>query len=191
MKQVNYNAEHQKYSISQLRSIPEYMALIGASAYFDDKLQGIIQKILDSIDINKAEGVLLDYIAWLVGTSRSFFDTSDYFSLNRQDVNVEKYIYFENADVQAGSLQDVKLRQRINAKAYANHSKCTREDNIQVIKNMTFADKVIIKNVDTMLLDITLIGSNIISTENIRDDIESILGRGVGIRNLEVLNGTE
>lgn len=191
MKQVNYNVEHQKYSISQLRNIPEYMALIGASAYFDDKLQGIIQKILDSIDINKAEGVLLDYIAWLVGTSRSFFDTSDYFSVNRADVNVEKYIYFENADVQTGSLQDVKLRQRIKAKAYANHSRCTREDNIQVIKNMTFADKVIIKNVDTMLLDITLIGSNIISTENIRGDIESILGRGVGIRNLEVLNGTE
>lgn len=191
MKQVNYNVEHQKYSISQLRNIPEYMALIGASAYFDDKLQGIIQKILDSIDINKAEGVLLDYIAWLVGTSRSFFDTSDYFSVNRADVNVEKYIYFENTDIQSGSLQDAKLRQRVKAKAYANHSKCTREDNIQVIKNMTFADKVIIKNVDTMLLDITLIGSNIITTENIRGDIESILGRGVGIRNLEVSNGTE
>lgn len=191
MKQVNYNIEHQKYSISQLRNVPEYMALIGASAYFDDKLQGVIQKILDSIDINKAEGVLLDYIAWLVGTSRSFFDTSDYFSVNRADVNVGKYIYFENADVQTGSLQDVKLRQRIKAKAYANHSKCTREDNIQVIKNMTFADKVIIKNIDTMLLDIILIGSNIITTENLRGDIESVLGRGVGIRNLEVSDGTE
>ena len=191
MKQVNYNVEHQKYSISQLRNVPEYMALIGASAYFDDKLQSIIQKILDSIDINKAEGVLLDYIAWLVGTSRIFFDTSDYFSVNRTDVNVEKYIYFENADIQTGSLQDSKLRQRVKAKAYANHSKCTREDNIKVIKNMTFADKVVIKNVDTMLLDITLIGSNIITTENIRGDIESILGRGVGIRNLEVSDGTE
>ena len=191
MKHNDYYVEHQKYSISQLRNVPNYLNIIEASAYFDNQIQDVIQKLLDSIDINYANGFLLDYIAWLVGTSREYFDTSDYFCVNRADVNVSKYIYFQNADVQTGSLQDVKFRQRIKAKAYANHSRCTREDNIFVIKNMTFADKVIIENVDTMLLDITLIGSNVITTENMRSDIESILGQGVGIRNLEVSNGTE
>ena len=191
MKTVDYNTEHQKYSISQFRNVPDYLALTNTSAFFDDKLQEIIQKLLDGIDINYAEGFLLDYIAWLVGTSREYFDISDYFCLNRADVNVSKYIYFQNADVQLGSLQDSKFRQRIKAKSYANHSRCTREDNIYVIKNMTFADKVIIENVAPMMLDITLIGSNIIITENSRADIESVLGRGVGLRNLEIEDGTE
>lgn len=191
MKQNDYYVEHQRYSISQLRSVPSYLALIQASAYFDNSLQEVIKKLLDSIDIDYAEGFLLDYIAWLVGTSREYFDISDYFCLNRADVNVEKYIYFQNADIQTGSLQDVKFRQRIKAKAYANHSRCTREDNIFVIKNMTFADKVIIENVAPLTLDITLYGSNVLITENSRKDIESVLGRGVGIRNLEVEDGTE
>lgn len=191
MKQNDYYVEHQKYSISQLRNSPNYLNIVETSAYFDNQLQEIIQKLLDSIDIDYAEGFLLDYLAWLVGTSREYFDISDYFCLNRADVNVSKYIYFQNADIQTGSLQDVKFRQRIKAKAYANHSRCTREDNIFVIKNMTFADKVIIENVAPLMLDITLVGSNVLITENSRADIESVLGQGVGIRNLEVDDGTE
>lgn len=191
MKQNDYYVEHQKYSISQFRNVIEYLALIKASANCDDKLQVIIKKLLDSIDIDYAEGFLLDYIAWLVGTSRAYFDISNYLSVNRADINTEKYIYFENADVQTGNLQDVSFRQRIKAKNYANHSKCTREDNINVIKNMTFADSVIIENVAPMMLDITLSGDNLLVTDTTRSDIESILGRGVGLRNLEIDDGTE
>lgn len=191
MKQNDYYIEHQKYSISQLRNSPNYLNIVETSGYFDNQLQDIIQKLLDGINIDYSEGFLLDYIAWLVGTSREYFDISDYFCVNKADVNVSKYIYFENTDIQTGSLQDVKFRQRIKAKAYANHSRCTREDNIFVIKNMTFSDKVIIENVAPLMLDITLQGDNVLITENSRADIESVLGQGVGIRNLEVDNGTE
>ena len=51
---------------------------------------------------------------------------------------------------------------------------------------MTFADKVIIHNVAPMLLDITIKGSNLFISQDLKGDIESILGRGVGIRNLVV-----
>lgn len=193
MKNLDYYKENQKYSISQLRAIPEYLALIKTDAHFKGKLQDNLKYILDSIDIDKAEGFLLDNIGWLVGISREFFNLSAYFSYNRADVNTEKYIWFSEPEsdyiVPVGSLDDINFRARVKAKAYANHSKCTREENIAVIKNMTFADKVIIKNVAPLLLDITLIGSNIFVTQTIQSDIESVLGRGVGIRNLEIRNG--
>lgn len=192
MKQNDYNVLNQKYSISQLRAIPEYLALIGADAYFKDELQKNLKYILNSIDINKAEGFILDDIGWLVGTTREYFDTSDYFCLNRADVNEEKYIYFRNQDTNAtSSLGDANFRSRIKAKAYANHTRATREENIQVIKNMTFADSVIIENVAPLMLDITISGSNLFITDTLRTDIESILGCGVGIRNLEIDDGTE
>ena len=51
---------------------------------------------------------------------------------------------------------------------------------------MTFAKKVKIKNVGTMMLDVTLVGDNLFFTQNTKSDIESVLGIGVGIRNLIV-----
>ena len=191
MKTLDYKIEHQKYSISQLRNIPEYLALTNTSGYFDNRLQAIIQKLLDSLDIDFAEGFLLDYIGWLVGTSREYFDISNFFCINRADVNVSKYIYFANESVKTGSLQDISFRRRIKAKAYANHTRCTREDNIAIIKGLTSADGVIIENVLPMTVDITLSGDNIVITDDTRSEIESILGQGVGLRNLEIDNGTE
>ena len=192
MKQLDYSVENQKYSISQLRGVPEYLALINADADSKNSLQSNVKYILDSIDIDNASGFLLDYIGWLVGISREYFDISNYFCLNRADVNVEKYIFFRDESTNSGgNLQDATFRPRIKAKAYANHSRCTREENIQVIKNMTFADSVIIENVAPLTLDITITGDNLFITDTIRSDIESVLGNGVGIRNLEVNNGTE
>lgn len=188
MKKLDYSVLNQKYSLSQLRAVSEYLALINADAFCKDNLQKNVKYILDSMDINKAEGFLLDDIATLVGTSREYFDVTEYFSYNRADVNIEKYIWFSEPEsdfvVPSGKLEDVNFRARVKAKAGANSSKCTREDNIRIIKNMTFAKKVIIKNIEPMLLDITLIGDNLFLTQNIKADIESVLGRGVGLRNL-------
>jgi hypothetical protein len=190
MKKNNYQILNQKYSISQLRACKEYLALIGADADLKESLQNNLQKILDSTDINKADGFLLDNIGALVGTSRGYFDVSVYFKINSDDVNTEKYIWFSEPQTDfiapSGSLEDRNFRARIRAKAGANISKCTREANINIIKNMTFAEKVIIKNVAPMLLDITIKGSNLFISQDLKGDIESILGRGVGIRNLVV-----
>lgn len=190
MKNLDYFALNQAYSLGQFRNNPEYIALIGADAGLKDNLQKNAQYLLDSIDINLAEGVFLDYRGWLVGISRRYFDISAYFSYNRADVNTEKYIWFSEPETDfvapSGSLEDRDFRARIKAKAGANISKCTREDNIAIIKNMTFAKKVKIKNVDIMLLDVTLVGDNLFFTQDTKSDIELVLGSGVGIRNLRV-----
>lgn len=188
MKNNDYSALNQAYSLSQFRANLEYMALINADAALKEENQSNIKYLLDSLDIDKAEGVFLDYIGWLVGISRIYFDNAAYFNYNRDDVNTEKYIWFSEPDndfvAPSGSLDDRDYRARIKAKAGANTSKCTREDNIAIIKNMTFAKQVKIKNVDVMLLDIVLVGDNLFLTQNIKKDLETILGRGVGIRNL-------
>lgn len=190
MKKNDYYVLNQKYSISQFRACPEYLALIQADADLKESFQNGVKYILDSIDIDKAEGFLLDYIGWLVGTSRAFFDTSAYFKINSADVNTEKYFWFSQPSsdfvVPSGSFEDINFRARIKAKAGTNTSKCTREENIEIIKNMTFADKVIIKNVAPMELDITIKGANLFITQDLKSTIESILGQGVGIRNLTV-----
>nr|DAN24403.1 MAG TPA: Protein of unknown function (DUF2612) [Caudoviricetes sp.] len=190
MKKLDYFALNQAYSLSQFRNNPEYMALIKADADLKENLQANVQYLLDTINIDKAAGVFLDYWGWLVGISRRYFDISAYFSYNRADVNTEKYIRFSEPETDfvapSGSLEDRDFRARIKAKAGANTSKCTREDNIAIIKNMTFAKKVKIKNVAIMLLDVTLVGDNLFFTQNTKSDIESVLGIGVGIRNLIV-----
>lgn len=190
MKKLDYFALNQAYSLSQFRNNPEYMALIKADADLKENLQANVQYLLDTINIDKAAGVFLDYWGWLVGISRKYFDISVYFSYNRDDVNREKYIWFSEPDTDfvapSGALEDIDFRARIKAKAAANTSKCTREDNIAIIKNMTFAKKVKIKNVGTMMLDVTLVGDNLFFTQNTKSDIESVLGIGVGIRNLIV-----
>lgn len=190
MKKLDYFALNQAYSLSQFRNNPEYMALIKADADLKENLQANVQYLLDTINIDKAAGVFLDYWGWLVGISRRYFDISAYFSYNRDDVNREKYIWFSEPKsdfvAPAGNLEDIDFRARIKAKAGTNTSKCTREDNIAIIKNMTFAKKVKIKNVAIMLLDVTLVGDNLFFTRNTKSDIESVLGTGVGIRNLIV-----
>lgn len=192
MNNLDYFALNQAYSLGQFRNNPEYMALIGADAGLKDNLQKNAQYLLDSIDINLAEGVFLDYWGWLVGISRRYFDISAYFSYNRADVNTEKYIWFSEPETDfvapSGSLEDGDFRARIKAKAGANTSKCTREENISIIKNMTFARHVKIKNVDIMLLDVTLVGDNLFFTQDTKSDIELVLGSGVGIRNLMTEN---
>lgn len=195
MKNLDYSALNQAYSLGQFRSNPDYMALINSDADLKEGLQANVNYLLNSINLDKAEGVFLDNWGLLVGITRQFFDIAAYFSYNRADVNTEKYIWFSEPEsdfvVPSGTLEDIDYRARVKAKVGANISKCTREENIAIIKNMTFARKVKIKNVDVMLLDVTLVGDNLFFTQDTKSDIESILGSGVGIRNLmtESTNG--
>lgn len=111
-----------------------------------------------------------------------------FFSVNSYDVNVEKYIWFPGTTLgQIDNLGDELFRKRIYAKIGYNVSKGTRKENKYIIKNMTNATRVKIKRVAPMTLDITLIGNSIIETNTLLDDINNILGMGVGVRNLQFL----
>ena len=180
----------QKYSISQLRQNKDYQILCKCIGNQYDNLQKVSQYLLNSCDIDKAEGVWLDYLGWLAGTTRQYFNIARFFSVNNDDVNVEKYFWFANQTIgQIASLSDELFRKRIYAKIGYNTTKGTRKDNIYIIKNMTNAEKVKIVKTQPMVLDITLIGSEIIETNTLLDDVESILGTGVGRGHLIIQQG--
>ena len=246
----------QQYSISELRNIPEYVALCNAHAKGLSTIQGATNYLTNAIDINKAVGVWLDYLGWLEDTTRSYGDISKFFSVNKTqnvtfyawenlsgdivytlkdtpeindvvftdtdgnvlgtiglvtnntitvlgvdytkspsnntnvysgDLNVEKYFWFAQQSLDPNSdINEEFFRRKILAKIQYNKTRCTRNDNINIIKGITFADHVIIENVEPMLLDITLYGDNIISTTTMFEDIESVLANGVGINNLQI-----
>lgn len=179
-----------EYSISQFRNIPEYVKMCEAFAVGLGTIQTSVDYLSDMIDLDKAEGIWLDYIAWLVGTNRTTYDILQFFCVNAPHLNVEKYFYFEGiSSLEKGSVQDVALRKRIKAKIAYNTSKATRNENIKIIEGLVNADKVVISNVSPMLLDITLYGENLFypSTQALRATIENVLGNGVGIRNLTII----
>ena len=183
-----------EYSISQFRNIPEYVKICEAFAVGLGTIQSGVDYLSDMLDVDKAEGVWLDYIAWLVGTSRNVYNILNFFCINAPHLNVPKYFYFEGITSGAkGNLQDMLLRKRIKAKIAYNTSKATRNENIRIIRDIFNADKVVIEKVAPMMLDITLYGDEIIypSLEGIRSSIENILGCGVGVNNLEIKSASE
>lgn len=179
-----------EYSISQFRNIPEYVKMCEAFAVGLTTIQSAVDYLSDMTDLDKAEGIWLDYIAWLVGTKRSSYDITQYFCVNAEHLNVEKYFYFEGVStIDSGSLGDVYLKKRIKAKIAFNTSRATRNENIRIIKGMINADKVVISNVSPMVLDVTIYGDNLFypSMQSLRTSIENVLGNGVGIRNLTII----
>lgn len=178
----------QFYAVSQFRQNPDYINLCEAIGNDYNDLKKVSQFILDCVDIDNASGIWLDYIGWLVGTTREYFNVAQFFSVNSADVNVEKYIWFPDQKIeQISDLKDNLFRKRIYAKIGYNISTGTREENIYILKNMTNANHVKIKKVAPMTLDITIIGDAILYTQTLLEDINNVLGMGVGTRNLQIV----
>lgn len=185
---IDFFKKMQFYAVSQFRQNPDYVNLCEAIGNDFNDLKKVSQFVLDCIDIDNATGIWLDYIGWLVGTTREYFNIARFFSVNSKDVNVSKYIWFANQSIgQISNLEDDLFRRRIYAKIGYNISTGTRKENIYIIKNMSYADKVKIKRVQSMTLDITLVGNNILETQTLLDDINTVLGMGVGIGNLQIV----
>lgn len=191
--QDNYNLL-QTNVISVLRNYPRFLCLLKVFANRFDNLQSTVDYLSDMLNVDTAEGIWLDYIAWLVGTTRDAYNILNFFCFNAPHINVEKEFYFEGITPDSkGNLQDVLLRKRIKAKIAYNNSKATRNENIRIIQNIFNADKVVITKVEPMVLDVVLYGDEIIypSIDNVRDAINNLLGNGVGLRNLEIKDASE
>lgn len=185
---IDFIKKMQYYAVSQLRQNPDYINLCEVIGQDFNDLKKISEYLLKSINIDEAGGVWLDYIGWLVGTTRVYFDIGDFFSVNSDDLNAEKYFYFPGTTIGGETnLDDVFFRKRIYAKIGYNISKGTREENIYILKNLTFAKRVLIKRVAPLVLDITLIGNDIIQTPTFKEDIEKVLGLCVGTGTIKVL----
>ena len=175
--------------ISVLRNFPRFLTLLKCIAPRLDNLQDVANYMCENTKLSIAGGIWLDYIAWLVGTNRDVYDILNFFCVNAPHLNVEKLFYFQNITPDAqGTLQDIQLRKRIRAKIAYNTSKTTRNYNIQIIQGITNADKVVITFVEPMVLDVTLYGDDVVypNVQNLRDTINSVLGCGVGVRNLDI-----
>ncbi len=187
---MDYYSKLREYVLSQFRDLDGFKEILQATANQYTDLETELNLIGAWNNIDNAEGEILDLIGYLYGTSREYFDISQYFSVNSEDLNVEKYFHFEKPAsayiVPTGSLDDQYFRARIKAKIGAKFSNKTREDNIYIIKNMTFADSVKITLASPMMLDIVLTGDNILETDTTYSDIESVLGDGVGINSLTI-----
>lgn len=185
---IDFIKKMQFYAVSQLRLNPDYQNLCEVIGQDFNDLKKISEYILKSINIDEAEGIWLDYLGWLVGTTRVYFDIGDFFSVNSDDLNADKYFWFPGTTVGGeGNLDDVFFRKRIYAKIGYNISKGTREENIYILKNLTFAKRALIKRVAPLVLDITLIGDDIIQTPTFKEDIEKVLGLCVGTGTIKVL----
>ena len=180
--------------ISVLRNYPRFLTLLKCIAPRLDNLQDVANYMCENTNLDTAEGIWLDYIAWLVGTTRDAYNILNFFCFNAPHINVEKEFYFEGITPDSkGNLQDVLLRKRIKAKIAYNTSKATRNENIRIIQGIFNADKVVITKPEPMVLDMVLYGDEIIypSIDNVRDAITNLLGNGVGLRNLEIRSANE
>ena len=130
----DYYIKMQEYSISQLRANPDYLLFCKCIGNDYNNLQKVSEYLLDMANIDKAEGKYLDYIGWLVGTTRSYFNLARFFSVNNDDVNAVKYFWFKNQTIgQTADLSNELFRRRIYAKIGYNTTKGTRENNIYII----------------------------------------------------------
>lgn len=182
---IDFVKKMQFYAISQLRQNEDYLNFCQCIGDDFNDLKKVGEFILKCINIDEAEGIWLDYLAWFVGTSRRYFNLSQYFCVNAEHVNAEKYFYFPKSTIDTtSSIDDDFLRKRIYAKIAYNNSKGTRNENNFIIKNLTNAERVIIKRVAPMMLDVTLEGDEINIVFATREELESVIGNGVGIRNI-------
>ena len=188
---IDFVKKMQFYAISQLRQNPDYLEFCQIIGDDYNDLKKVGEFILKCINIDEAEGIWLDYLTWLVGTSRQYINLNQLFCVNVPHINVPKNFYFVSRGINVtGNINDNFLRRRIYAKIAYNNSKGTRNENNFIIKNLTNAERVIIKRVAPMLLDVTLIGDIDISFSR-RTDLESVIGNGVGIRHINVLSSLE
>ena len=69
---IDFQKRMQFYAISQLRQNPDYVNLCEVIGKDFNDLKKVSEYILDCVNIDKASGVWLDYLGWLVGTTREY-----------------------------------------------------------------------------------------------------------------------
>ena len=82
----------QQYSISQFRNISEYVKICEAFTVGLGTIQDTVDYLSDVFNLDKATGIWLDYVGWLVGETRGeYIDTDKYFCVN----TTQKITYYK------------------------------------------------------------------------------------------------
>ena len=184
MKTYDYKSLALRYIIPYLRTNTDISAILYAIGETFNNLQEAVEALLTQLNLHNARGVWLDKIGAEVGAERDEKDFGDYFCVNRSHINTEKYFYFTTSGTNPQStisLDDAQYIQKILAYIGTNTSSGTREDVINIVKTITGASKVIIKEVDTNVLSINIIGEQILLTQNTLNYIKGTVADGISI----------
>ena len=193
MKTYDYQSLALRYIIPYLRTNTDITAILYAVGETFNNLQEAVEELLTQLNLHNARGVWLDKIGAEVGAERDEKDFGDYFCVNRSHINSEKYFYFTTSCTDPEStisLGDAEYIQKILAYIGTNNSSGTREEVINIIKTITGASKVIIKEVDTNVLSINIIGEQILLTQNTLNYIRGTVADGISISTI-TLNAEE
>ena len=191
MQLYDYKIQALKYCLPYLRQNRDVKTVLKAIGDRYNKLQAVFLYLLNSLKIDNARGVWLDYIGKEVGAVRSDTDYGDYFCVNAEHINVPKLFYNSTSAISPEntiSLADEDFITKIQAYILANISCGTRNQNIRVIKTITGADEVIITKTDTCTLSVNLIGdsSKITLTQNTVNFIRHIIADGIYIEEITI-----
>lgn len=147
-----------------------------------DNVEDAIFYLLESLNIRQARGVWLDYVGSEVGADRDELIRDDrFFQINSEDINDEKLFYNSQTSsaLRPISLDDQAYLQKILAKIGENTTSATRNENLRIIKLLADAEQVFIRRIDTMTLEVILIGRDIILNINTKNNIENVISDGV------------
>lgn len=191
MQLYDYKIQALKYCLPYLRQNKDIKTVLTTIGDRYNQLQAVFLYLLDTLKIDNARGVWLDYIGKEVGAVRSDTDYGDYFCVNAEHINVPKLFYNSTSAISPEntiSLADEDFITKIQAYILANISCGTRNQNIRVIKMITRADEVIITKTDTCTLSVNLIGdaSKIILTQNTVNFIRHIIADGIYIEEITI-----
>lgn len=191
MQLYDYKIQALKYCLPYLRQNKDVKTVLKAIGDRYNKLQTVFLYLLNSLKIDNARGVWLDYIGKEVGAVRSDTDFGDYFCVNAEHINVPKLFYNStsaNLPQNTISLADEDFITKIQAYILANISCGTRNQNIQIIKTITGADEVIITKTATCTLSVNLIGdsSKITLTQNTVNFIRHIIADGIYMEEITI-----
>ena len=192
MNLIDYQIQSLKYIIPYLRPNADVKAILYAIGSRFTNLQDAVSYLVNSLDLNDARGVWLDYAGTEVGAQRDEKDFGDYFCVNRNHVNVEKRFYFLSSGLNPEvplSLSDAEFIQKIFAYIGANSACGTRNEIINIVQTITNANAVFVTKTDKHTIKIKLAGEALILTQNTISYIQQILGDGVYLEDIETMKG--
>ena len=133
----DYKTEALKYLLPYLRTNKDVCVLLKAIGERYNDIQNSILYLLNSLDLQQARGIWLDFIGKEVGAYRDELDYGNFFCVNNNHINVEKDFYFSTSQLNPLnpiSLKDAEFTQKILAYICTNNSISTRDEIIAIIK---------------------------------------------------------
>ena len=170
MKIYDYEKQGLKYLLPYLATNIDIAAIVKIFGNRFNKLQSVLNKLVQSYNIKQCRDELLDFAGLEVGVTR---DVVDFLTSNFSPYSVL-------------TLNDAAFLQKIYAQIYSNTSSSTYEEFLYIVKFITNADKVEITKYSDCSIKLNLIGNNVLYTSNTAAYINQICGCGIYLKEVTI-----